>query len=416
MGSIAVREGMLYFDFRYRKTRCREYTRLPDNATNRKRMEKVLARIEGDIVEGVFDYARYFPDSRRARDFDTPSRGGSPLQVASRHADTEPAPLFSELVEKWKHQKQVEWRDSYRTAVDSILDRHLLPAFGDQTVDQIDRDAVLAFRADLVNAERVTCGGNGKSERKLKPATVNRVIGILRMIMEEASLITGAPNPCASVKRLKVRKTDIQPFTVEEMRQILDAAREDYRPYLTLRFLTGLRSGEVHGLKWRHVDFDRRQLLVRETYSHGRTEYTKTDGSQREIDLAQPVIEALEQMKPEGFDANPRQFADQYVFATRAGGPVNNQNFVNRVWKPLLRHLDIEDRRPYQMRHTCATLWLAAGEAPEWIARQLGHTTTEMLFRVYSRYVPNLTRRDGSAFDSFVSAAMHGGVEEAEDA
>ena len=51
------------------------------------------------------------------------------------------------------------------------------------------------------------------------------------------------------------------------------------------------------------------------------------------------------------------------------------------------------------MRHTAATLWLAAGESPEWIARQLGHTSTEMLFRVYSRYVPNLTRQDGSAFD-----------------
>ena len=51
------------------------------------------------------------------------------------------------------------------------------------------------------------------------------------------------------------------------------------------------------------------------------------------------------------------------------------------------------------MRHTAATLWLASGEAPEWIARQLGHTSTEMLFRVYSRYVPNLTRQDGSAMD-----------------
>ena len=43
--------------------------------------------------------------------------------------------------------------------------------------------------------------------------------------------------------------------------------------------------------------------------------------------------------------------------------------------------------------------YAAAGENPEWIARQMGHTTTEMLFRVYSRYVPNLTRRDGSAFE-----------------
>jgi integrase len=63
-------------------------------------------------------------------------------------------------------------------------------------------------------------------------------------------------------------------------------------------------------------------------------------------------------------------------------------------------------RRPYQTRHTAATLWLAAGESPEWIARQLGHTTTEMLFRVYSRFVPNLTRKDGSAFERLLNSAF----------
>lgn len=63
-------------------------------------------------------------------------------------------------------------------------------------------------------------------------------------------------------------------------------------------------------------------------------------------------------------------------------------------------------RRPYQMRHTAATLWLASGEAPEWIARQLGHTSTEMLFRVYSRYVPNLTRQDGSAMERLLASRM----------
>ena len=55
-----------------------------------------------------------------------------------------------------------------------------------------------------------------------------------------------------------------------------------------------------------------------------------------------------------------------------------------------------------------ATLWLAAGEAPEWIATQMGHSSTEMLFRVYSRFVPNLTRRDGSAVDRLLTNAFGG--------
>lgn len=130
--------------------------------------------------------------------------------------------------------------------------------------------------------------------------------------------------------------------------------------------------------------------------------------------MSQPVIEALIAQRPEGYDHASERFSEEYVFRTRNGMPINNTNFNNRVWKPLLCHLGIKYRRPYQMRHTCATLWLAAGESPEWIARQLGHSTTEMLFRTYSRYVPNLMRRDGNAFDTLVTGALNGGVDSPE--
>jgi integrase len=71
---------------------------------------------------------------------------------------------------------------------------------------------------------------------------------------------------------------------------------------------------------------------------------------------------------------------------------------TKRVWYPTLKRLGLRPRTPYQTRHTAATLWLASGENPEWIARQLGHSNTTMLFQVYSRFVPNFTRQDGSAF------------------
>ena len=89
----------------------------------------------------------------------------------------------------------------------------------------------------------------------------------------------------------------------------------------------------------------------------------------------------------------------KYVFSTANNTPLDNGNVTKRVWYPLLSYLGLTKRRPYQTRHTTATLWLASGESPEWIARQMGHSTTTMLFRVYSRFVPNLTRTDGSAFE-----------------
>ena len=92
----------------------------------------------------------------------------------------------------------------------------------------------------------------------------------------------------------------------------------------------------------------------------------------------------------------------EFVFCTKAGTPLSHRNITRRVWYPLLNYLGLEKRNPYQSRHTAATLWLAAGESPEWIAAQLGHSSTKMLFSTYSRYVPNLTRQDGSAFETLL--------------
>jgi integrase len=101
-----------------------------------------------------------------------------------------------------------------------------------------------------------------------------------------------------------------------------------------------------------------------------------------------------------------------FVFCNSQGGSLMHRNVTRRVWHPLLRHLGLRARRPYQTRHTAATLWLAAGESPEWIARQMGHTTSEMLFRTYSRYIPNLTRQDGSAFERLLAS---NGISEVSD-
>jgi len=163
--------------------------------------------------------------------------------------------------------------------------------------------------------------------------------------------------------------------------------------------------GREFGLQWQYVDFDRRQILVRQALVKGKLIYTKNDGSFRTIDMSQQVYDALkEQQKVTGEEMG-------FVFCNRDGGPLSHNNVTKRVWYPLLRYLGLRKRRPYQTRHTTATLWLAAGESPEFIARQMGHTTTEMLFRVYSRYVPNLTRQDGSAFEAVVFEEGEGFVD-----
>ena len=201
------------------------------------------------------------------------------------------------------------------------------------------------------------------------------------------------------VKTLKAEATDVEPFTLEEVKAIIKHTRDDFKDYYLIRFFTGLRTGEIDGLKWQYVDFPKRQILVRETVVQGKLTTTKTPESRREIDMSEPVFKAFQRLQAASTN-------NEFVFTNRAGNPLEHRNVTQRIWYPLLKELSIKARRPYQTRHTSATLWLASGESPEWIARQMGHTTTRMLFTVYSRYVPNLTRQDGSAIDKLLSATF----------
>ena len=375
--------GKLYFDFRYLDTRCREYTTLDDTKVNRRRMEQVAEKISAEITLGSFQYRQYFPNSKRAEAFES-------AELAARLGTNGDVPLFKDFVEIWLAENDIRWRHATRSSTRVALTRHILPVFGDKPMNIVRKPDVLAFRAEMAKLP----GRNGN--KTLAPKTINNVMGILHMIMAEAGERFGFQNPVQNIKRLKQPKNDINPFTLEEVQKIINTVRPDFRSYFIVRFFTGLRTAEIHGLKWKHVNFETGHIHVRETYARGRTEYTKTDGSQREVVMSSVVVEALKQQQQVTGDK-------EYVFVTRADTPLDTKNVTDRVWYPLLRHMGLEKRRPYECRHTCATMWLASGESPEWIARQLGHTTTEMLFRVYSRFVPNLTRQDGSAVETLIT-------------
>ncbi len=386
MATFYTRSGRIVLEFRFRGIRCREQTRLEDTPSNRKRAKQILERIDAEITLNTFDYAKYFPKSKRVAQF-------AEHDTLKDHACSA-VPTLAEFSEVWLSENEVTWRNSHKETVELTLRKYLVATFGEIPMDKITRPEILAFRAKLVKKPR----HNGKVG--LSPARINTILMILAQILREGAGRYNFISPCVGIKTLKRQKTPIEPFSIAEVSLLVENVRPDYKSYFVVRFFTGMRTGEIDGLKWEYVDFERREILVRETWTQGRTEYTKNDGSQREIQMSPPVYEAL--LAQELVTGR-----SQYVFCNRDGNPLCNRNFTNRVWYPLLRYLGLKKRRPYQTRHTAATLWLSSGESPEWIARQMGHTTTEMLFTVYSRYVPNLTRQDGSAFERLLSQQYH---------
>ncbi len=388
MGSIRTlpSKGTLFMDFRYCGNRVREYTALPDIPGNRKRLQKALDRIEVEIASGTFDYEKTF-----GKPFASDKADAETCAVTPPIPDGKVTPTTREFANQWFSESEITWRRSYKITQRGALDKYILPNFGDKQVGLVTKADVLAFRADLSKLK-----GRGKNAT-LTARRINAVMKPLRQILNEAADRFNFNSPFRNIKPLRMKRSEVMPFTMAEVQLLISTVRVDFRPYLKTRFFTGMRTGEVNGLKWKYVDFERRLIYVRESIVLGEEDELKTDGSMRDIQMSQIVFDALKvQFAVTG------QLAG-YVFCNRAANPIDNKNFINRVWAPLLRHLGLAHRKAYHMRHTAATLWLASGEAPEWIARQLGHTSTEMLFRVYSRYVPNLTRNDGSAIDRLLT-------------
>jgi integrase len=395
MGKVRLRKGTgtLYVDFSLQGRRCREQTRHPDTPTHRKYLQALLERIEYEIAQGTFEYARHFPGSGMAEVPAAPSPSPSSVAPAAAYAGAPagPAigaasPTFAEFARTWVSENQISWRRTHRRTIADILSGHLLPAFGEMRVGQITKPDILAFRASLAKVA-------GRKSETLSAKRINAIMGPLRQILNEAADRYAFLTPYRNIKPLRIPKSDVEPFGLDEVKAILANVRADYRNYYTARFFTGMRTGEIDGLKWKYVDFERREILVRETIVAGEDDTTKTEESQREIQMSAIVFAALQEQ------AKLTRGVSDYVFCNKEGGALDHNNVTKRVWYPLLRQLNLKRRRPYQTRHTAATLWLASGENPQWIARQLGHVSTEMLFKVYARFVPNLTRQDGSAFE-----------------
>jgi len=116
-------------------------------------------------------------------------------------------------------------------------------------------------------------------------------------------------------------------------------------------------------------------------------------------------------MRPAVFEALKRQEArtklvdpEGYVFLNEKKRPLGDEYMRQKV-RHILSRADIRLRPPKQMRHTFATLHLGAAEQISWVSRMLGHANSKITWERYNRFVPNLTREDGSAFEEAMGRA-----------
>ncbi len=176
------------------------------------------------------------------------------------------------------------------------------------------------------------------------------------------------------------------------MKLLLEHVDPHYGAYFTTAFLTGMRPNEMIALKWSNVDFEMRCITVRE----GRVLGSK-DRPRRCLPTATSTCSIPSSRRYGSIDRRLRQ--ERRTFSRgRTGRPLEVNNLRKRVWYPAIAAAGLRRRTMYQTRHTFASLMLSHGEDPLWVARMLGHTSLDMIFKHYGKFIRNRSRKDGGRF------------------
>lgn len=193
-------------------------------------------------------------------------------------------------------------------------------------------------------------------------------------------------NPIDFLKNFKLVKPQIKPFTDSEVRIILKASEcysKKFQMFLKLGFYTGMRTGEILALKKENIDFDKRLIYVKLSRSKFGENSPKTSGSIRQV----PIVDALYR----DFEYYCIFTFTDYLFVNQYREPYNTDfSFTRYCWKPLLKSLNIPYRKLYVMRHTYATNILKnTNISPYELSRLLGHSSTEMVYNRYVKFIDN---------------------------
>lgn len=294
---------------------------------------------------------------------------------------------------------------SYRVAVNV----HLIPGVGGHRLDRLEPEHLERLYAKMLRAGSA-------------PATANQAHRTIRTALGEAERrgrITR--NPAKLAKAPRPDEIEVEPYSLDEVRQLLKAAGERHSSARwAIALALGLRQGEVLGLRWPDVDLDGGTLWVRRgrlrpLYAHGcgdtcgksagycprrvltrpETDDTKSRAGRRAVGLPDELVTLLarhrEEQERERVTAAQLWRDSGYVFTTQVGEPVN-PNTDYHHWKRLLADAGLRDGRLHDARHTAATVLLILGVPERAVMGLMGWSTTAMAARY--QHVTGLVRGD----------------------
>lgn len=314
-------------------------------AANVKWAHRLADEIRQKMLHGTFSIAEYFPL--------TGATTAAPVTVG-------------EQLDTWLAAQRI--KASTRAGYQSVIN-FWKPLIGPKALRALKHSDILAALA--------TCP-------ELSGKTVNNRVSVLREALELAVLDKlMVDNAAAHIPSAKWQRLPVDPFTADEAERIIAGIKEpQVANYTAFKFFTGLRTGESFGLRWADVDLAGGSILVHESIVGGEEQASTKTNVARTVFLNSRALDAIKAQKAHTFIAGQHVFHDPRDGARWGGEPK-----FRWFWVPTLKRLGIRHRRPYNTRHTYATMMLMAGMAPAFCARQMGHSP-EVFLRTYATWIP----------------------------
>ena len=311
---------------------------------------------------------------------------------------------FRDLLREWL-EVDVRNRLSGRTydMFEYLIRVYIVPRIGDVPLDKLSPLHIQKFYNDLLDTEKIRGGG------KLSPTTIRHIHKAVYSSLKWGVRMRIVPrNVAENVQPPKRRKSEIKVWTQEEAAEFLSVCK-GHRLYAFyyLALSTGMRRGELLGLRWEDVDLERGIIMVRRTLVRKGTSYEveeepKTASSRRSIHISPQTIEVLKQHRTKQKEELLRlgMTNPEYVFLSIAGKFIE-PSYVRKTFRKLIEKAKVPLIRIHDLRHTHATFLLQQGVHPKVVSERLGHASISMTMDLYSHVTPNMQKEAAMALQSF---------------
>jgi integrase len=283
---------------------------------------------------------------------------------------------------------------------EELVRLHIRPALGRLKLKALTPAHVQGFYRDRLDSG-------------LSPATVQKIHVVLHKALSQAVRWNLIPRDATkAVNAPRPAPKEICPLSPDEARRFLEAAHGDRLEALyILAVHTGMRQGELLGLKWEDVDLEGGVIHIRRTLTRNRGRLLlgepKTKRSRRTVRLTGTAVEALREHLECQLEEIER-LGDLYqdvglVFTTEVGTLISPTNLRRRSFARLLKRAGLPSKRFHDLRHTCATLLLSRNVHPKYVQELLGHATIAITLDTYSHVLPGMGDQTAAAMESALS-------------